>query len=45
VQLELERRNRLAFAGWATWQQASASPAIRESCELELVAELEGRAG
>jgi hypothetical protein len=41
VQLELERRNRLAFAGWAIWQQASATPTIRESCELELVVELE----
>jgi hypothetical protein len=42
VQLELERRNRLAFAGWAIWQQTPANSAIRESCELELVAELEG---
>jgi hypothetical protein len=41
VQLELERRNRLAFAGWATWQQTSSNPATHESCELELVAELE----
>jgi hypothetical protein len=41
VQLELERRNRLAFAGWAIWRQASATPTIRESCELELVVELE----
>lgn len=41
VQLELERRNRMAFAGWATWQQTSSNPAARESCELELIAELE----
>lgn len=41
VQLELERRNRLAFAGWAIWQQTSGNPTIHESCELELVAELE----
>ncbi len=42
VQLELERRNRLAFAGWADWQQASDSSSGPESCELELVVELEG---
>jgi hypothetical protein len=42
VRLELERRNRLAFAGWAEWQQTSSNPATRESCELELVAELLG---
>ena len=42
VQLELERRNRLAFAGWADWQQASDSSSSPESCELELVVELEG---
>lgn len=41
VRLELERRNRLAFAGWAEWQQASVDPPTHESCELELVAELE----
>jgi hypothetical protein len=41
VQLELERRNRLVFAGWAEWQQIPADPSGRESCELELVAELE----
>jgi Excalibur calcium-binding domain len=41
VLLELERRNRLVFAGRAEWQQASANPAVKESCELELVAELE----
>jgi hypothetical protein len=40
VQLELERRNRLAFVGWAAWQQVSSNPAASESCELELVAEL-----
>jgi hypothetical protein len=42
VQLELERRNRLAFAGWANWQQISGRSAKPELCELELVAELEG---
>jgi hypothetical protein len=42
VQLELERRNRLAFAGWADWQQASGSSPNSESCALELVVELEG---
>ncbi len=41
VQLELERRNRLAFAGWAEWRQTSGTPPTTESCELELVAELE----
>jgi hypothetical protein len=41
VQLELERRNRLAFAGWAEWRQTSGTPPAAESCELELVAELE----
>jgi hypothetical protein len=41
VRLELERRTRLVFAGWAEWQQVSANPPTQESCELELVAELE----
>lgn len=41
VRLELERRNRLAFAGWAEWGQASADGTSQESCQLELVAELE----
>lgn len=40
VQLELERRNRLVFAGWASWRQASPETGGRETCELELVVEL-----
>jgi hypothetical protein len=39
VRLELERRNRLAFAGWASWRLPSSSPPGAESCELELVVE------
>ena len=41
VRLELERRNRLVFSGWAKWRQSSGNPPAPESCELELVAELE----
>lgn len=40
VRLELERRNRLVFAGWASWRQASPDATSHESCELELIAEL-----
>jgi hypothetical protein len=40
VLLELERRNRLAFAGWASWRQPSSDASGRETCELELVVEL-----
>lgn len=40
VQLELERRNRLVFAGWASWRKALTGNASSETCEVELVAEL-----
>jgi hypothetical protein len=40
VRLELERRNRLAFAGWASWRQPSPDAGGPETCELELVVEL-----
>ncbi|HVY77085.1 MAG TPA: excalibur calcium-binding domain-containing protein [Solirubrobacterales bacterium] len=40
VQLELERRNRLVFAGWASWRRPSAEDAGGETCELELIATL-----
>jgi hypothetical protein len=40
VQLELERRNRLAFTGWASWRQPSSDAGGHETCELELVVEL-----
>ncbi len=40
VQLELERRNRLGFTGWASWRRDAAAGTSRETCELELVAEL-----
>ncbi len=40
VQLELERRNRLVFAGWASWRQPSPDAGKHETCELELVVEL-----
>lgn len=40
VQLELERRTRLIFAGWASWRQTSSDTGGRETCELELVVEL-----
>ncbi len=40
VQLELERRNRLAFAGWASWRQVAPGTGGHETCELELVVEL-----
>lgn len=40
VRLELERRNRLVFAGRASWEQPSSKPGGHETCELELVVEL-----
>jgi hypothetical protein len=40
VQLELERRNRLGFTGWASWRRAASGASGHESCELELVVEL-----
>jgi hypothetical protein len=40
VQLELERRNRLGFTGWASWRQNATATTSRETCELELMAEL-----
>lgn len=42
VQLELERRNRLVFAGWASWRRPSAEDVGGETCELELIAALSG---
>jgi hypothetical protein len=40
VQLELERRNRLGFTGLASWRRNAPATMSRETCELELVAEL-----